>query len=218
MPTDMAEEKNERKLLSDAILVAAASAFSYALAYAYQSGFASYFSLPPLLLTPTLGAVFQAGAVVGTFLLFFWNIFNAVWMFIRTNSGIGRSILRLLLITLMAVMFVFVFSNKWGWLIIVAVFCVFGFGEFIFPRITQREIAGYENKLLAQEKIKSASKPTFLHHLGQRFGDRVILPVIAAFGLLLLANGLGNKTAKEQEDFLYWRTRQITSLQLWTIK
>ena len=61
-----------RTFFSEAVLIAAASALSYAVAYAYRSGFASYFDLPPLLLTPTIGGILHAGAAVGAFLLFLW--------------------------------------------------------------------------------------------------------------------------------------------------
>src|SRR5437016_4506838 len=115
------ESERNRTGISEALLVASASGVSYAVAYAYRSGFASYFGLPPLLLTPTLGGVLQAGAAVGAVLLSFWVIVNGLWIFLpRSDSAVGRSIRRLLLILLIIVLTFFsVFTYKWGWLIIV---------------------------------------------------------------------------------------------------
>jgi hypothetical protein len=182
--------------------VAAASALSYAVAYAYRSGFASYFDLPPLLLTPTLVTVLQAGAAVGAVLLVFWTIVNALWMFLpETKTAVSRRIYFLVLMVLIyALMFYSLFTYKWGWLILLGILCFFGFFEFIFPLITQRRVAGYENKLLAQDKIDDAQK-TLLDRVGNRYGYKGMGLVLAVVVLLSFAHSVGYANAKEQEDF-----------------
>jgi hypothetical protein len=202
MPTDMDEKKSETKVLSEAVLVAAASGLSYAVAYAYRSGFASYFDLPPLLLTPTLGAVLQAGAAVAAVLLVFLLIVNVLWMVLpQTKTAVSRKIFAFIITGLVFTLpFYWLFTYKWGWLILVGVWCYWGLFDFVFPLITQRRVAGYENKLLAQHKIDDA-QTTLLNLIGKRYGDRGVGLVFAAFVLILFAHSVGYANAKEQEDF-----------------
>jgi len=198
----MAEGKSERKLLSDAFFVAAASAFSYAVAYAYRAGFASYFDLPPLLLTPTLGAMLHAAAAIGAVLAMFAMIVNNVWLFLpKTMTAVTRRIYLLVFMTvLFALVFYRLFTYKWGWLILVGISCFFGFFEFIFPLITRRNVAGYENKLIAQDKFDD-SQLTLLDQIGNRFGYKGMGLVFLVVVLLLFAHSVGYANAKEQEDF-----------------
>jgi hypothetical protein len=196
------KQVNERKVFSEAVLVAAASALSYAVAYAYRSGFASYFELPPLLLTPTIGGILQAAASVGILLLTFWNILNGLWIFLpRTDSIIGRHVRRLLLMLLIMVLVLYSFlTSWWSWVIIATVLFFFGFGFFIFPLITQREIHGYENKLLAQEKVDAAGI-TLVDEARQRIGNKALSLIVASVVLLYFAHAVGNNAAKAQEDY-----------------
>lgn len=192
----------ERKGIPEALLLAGASALSYAVAYAYRSGFASYFDLPPLLLTPTLGGILQAGAAVGALLLSLSIIVNGLWMFLpRRNSAMGRSVRRLFLMLLITVLMLFsLFAYRWGWTVVIGALCFFGFFELIFPLITQRKTSGYENKLLAQEKVET----TFTSLLGEankRFGSLFIAIIFTALILLSFAHSVGYKAAKEQEDY-----------------
>jgi len=178
------EKARPRKIISEALLLAAASGFSYAVAYAYRSGFASFFGLPPLLLTPTLGVVIQAGAAIIAALSFFWLLLYSFWGFLpRASSVVGRQ-LRVLLIVgffFSLAFFSVLARSKWGWLIILGFLCVFGFGMFVFPLITQREVAGYENKLLAQQKIENAAQQrTLLDRIGERIGHKRMLLILAA--------------------------------------
>lgn len=93
----------ESRPISEGILLAAATALSYGIAFAYQSGYASYFGMPPLLLTPTIGTVLKAAGAVGLAFLSFWNIANGIWPFApRGKSALHRAIRRLLAITLIA--------------------------------------------------------------------------------------------------------------------
>ena len=195
----MAEGKNERKFLSDALLVAAASALSYAVAYSYRSGFASYFDLPPLLLTPTLGAVLRAGAAVGAVVLIF--SFTALLFLPQKNTALSSRIYTLfLLLVFLALVNYSLFTSIRGWLSLVGVLCFLGFFEFVWPLITQPQVAGYKNKLLAQDNFDAAQN-TFWDRIGNRYGYKGVGLVVAVLVLIFVAHSVGYSNAKEQEDF-----------------
>jgi hypothetical protein len=197
------KQASDTALVSEAVLIAAASALSYAVAYAYRSGFASHFDLPPLLLTPTLGGILQAAATIGLLLLGFWNILNPLWMFLPgKHLALGRIVRRLLLILLIMLLILYGYlTSWWSWALIGTFMSFMAFGFLIFPLITQREIRGYENKLLAQEKVEAARGNTLIDEARRRIGDKALSVIIAAFVLLYFAYAVGKKAAKDQEDY-----------------
>jgi hypothetical protein len=192
---------NETRL-PDSILLAAASAMSYAVAYAYRIGFGSFYDLPPLLLTPTIGGILKAGAAVGATLLTLSFFLNGIWMFLPSrNSALGRSIRRILLVLVFVILSSFsLFVYRWGWLVVPAALLVMTFLELVFPLITQRNIARYEDKLAAQEKVESAVTMP-VDHFARRIGKRSFLLVFASYVLVNFSHSLGYIAAKQQEEF-----------------
>ena len=192
----------EETRFPEAVLLAGASAISYAVAYAYRTGFASYYGLPPVLLTPTIGGILQAGAGVGAILLTLSLFLNSFWMFLPSReSALGRSIRRVFLMLVVTILTSYsLFVYRWGWLAVPAALCVFGFLELVFPLLTQRKIARYEDKLAAQEKVES-KVTTPADHLAKRIGKKAFLLVLAAYILINFSHSVGYRAAKEQEEF-----------------
>jgi len=194
----------EPRHLSEAILLAGLSAFSYALAYAYKSGISSHFGIPPLLISPTIGAVLQAATAVGFVVLTVWNIANAIWPFApRGENILARVIRKLLVIAFFIGLLAFpTMDRKTAWIVFAVIVGFFTFFELAFPLITQRKIKGYEQKLLAQEAIEAnAQKFSLLDKVAGTFGEHTIRLVALGLVLLMLSNLLGIKTAKEKTDF-----------------
>lgn len=195
---------SESRAISEGILIAAASALSYAVAFAYEAGYAEYFGIPPLLISPNVGAVLKAAGVVGLALLSFWNIANGLWPFMpRGTSACDRAVRRLVIITLIAGLFIFYLLDGWrAWLTLAIISGFFGFFEFVFPLIVNRKISGYENKLLAQEAIEEeAQKHTLLEKAESVIGVGGLRLLAFALLLLIMARVIGVNVAKNQEDF-----------------
>lgn len=194
----------ESRQISEGILLAAASALSYGIAFAYQSGYASYFGIPPLLLTPTIGSILKAAGAVGLAFLSFWNIANGIWPFApRGKSAVHSVIRKMLAITLIVGLVVFNLLDGWrAWIVLALIVSFFAFFELVFPIIVHRKVAGYENKLLAQEDIEqNAQKHTLTDKAAEVMGERGLRLAAAALLLLLLANIVGKNAARNQEEF-----------------
>lgn len=190
--------------VSDTIIIAGGSAFSYALAYAYNAGFTSHFGLPPLLVTPTLGRVLQAGAAVGLVLVTFWNFAIPVWHFTPENkTAVSRAIRVFLRMALFSGLLAFTVFDGWlAWAAFLGVIAFVAFFEFLFPLVSQRGIAGYEAKLLAQESIEDrARQRSLLSTARDAVGSTNYKLLLAAFILLVIGHGLGVNTAKKKEDY-----------------
>lgn len=184
--------------------MAIASALSYAVAYAYQSGFASHFGLPPLLLSPTIGSILQAGAAVGVVLIVFWNFASVAWHFSpRGDTALKRVIRRVVALALvMGLLFLPVLDRKSGWIAFVAMLGFFVFFEFVFPLIAQRKIIGYENKLLEQEELeRHVAQHSLLDRAVIAFGKSALRLLVAAVLLIFVSYSVGLRAAINQEEF-----------------
>lgn len=184
--------------------MAAASALSYGVAFAYQSGYASYFGIPPLLLTPTIGTVLKAAGAVGLAFLSFWNMANAIWPFVpRGESALHKVIRRMLVIALIAGLIVFHLLDGWrAWMALASFVSFFAFFELVFPLIVNRKVVGYENKLRAQEDIeRNAQKHSLAEKAALVMGESGLRLAVAALLLLLLATVVGNNAARNQKDY-----------------
>jgi len=190
--------------VSDAVLLAVASALSYAVAYAYQSGFASHFGLPPLLLSPTIGSILQAGAAVGIVLMAFWNFASVAWHFSpRGDTALKRAIRRIIALALVFGLLLFpILDSKSGWIVFAFMLFLFVFLEFVFPLITQRKIIGYENKLLEQEEIeRHVAQHSLVEHAVIAFGKSALRLAVAAVLLIFISYSVGLRAAIKQEEF-----------------
>ena len=185
--------------------MALATAISYAVAYSYNAGFASFFGLPPFLISPTVGTILQAAAAVGAVLLGFWNIATGVWVFApRGDTALARSIRRFLVLVLVVGLFYVPIRDVKGvWILAAIILGLYAFFSFAFPLVTQRKIVGYENKLLGQEKIeRDADRHSLNSHVARALGGRELLAGALSILLVYFAYFVGFGAAVRKEDFL----------------
>lgn len=200
---------NNREV-SEAILIASASAISYAVAFAYRSGYGSHFGLPPLLLSPTVGAVLQAAGIVGVAALTFWNIGFAVWPLLpRGNSALESSLRQIIAVGLLVSILIFQAVDGWkAWAILAAIVGFFAFFEFVFPLIVHRKVSGYENKLLAHEEIeRNARQYSLVYQAQGLIGRGFFLLIAAALFFVTLSSLAGVKSAKNQTEYYTLKDR-----------
>lgn len=185
--------------------MALVTALSYAVAYAYNAGFASFFDLPPFLISPTVGTILQAAAAVGAVLLGFWNIVSVVWVFApRGDTALVRSIRRFLVfLFIIGFFYVPIRDVKGVWILVAIISGLYVFFSFVFPFITQRNIAGYENKLLGQEEIERAADGHSLNaHVAQSLGGSKLLVGALCVLLVYFSYFVGFGAAVRKEGFL----------------
>lgn len=194
----------ESKAVSEGVLLAFVSALSYAVAYAYRAGYASHYSLPPLMLSPDIGDVLRAAAAVGFTLVLVWNVAHVVWPMVPPpTTALARSVRSVVLFSLVTAVIAFSaveYSSAW---IVTAIFTgIFAFLEFVTPLSTNRKVAGYENKLLAQEEIERAyhrSTPT--QHLANLLGEDGVRLIWVGVALVLIGGAKGSKDARTEENY-----------------
>lgn len=193
----------QTSIVPDGMIVAAGSAMSYAIAFAYRSGYSSHFGLPPLLLSPTLGDVLQAAGAVGAVLLLFFYVADAAWPWLPSGtSAVRRAARRVLIIILALALLALLIRESAVWLAFLAIAGLSSFFEFVFPLISQRRIAGYERKLAAQEKVEtSAQQLTLFGSAMNVFGRRTGLVLAGVLFLLPMAHLVGLRSARMQEEF-----------------
>src|SRR6266851_9610078 len=91
----MADAPSAPRVFSDPLLIAGFTASSYAVGYAYRSGFAEHFGVPGILVAPTVTTVLEAAAALGGVLVTYLTAANFVWMLVpHTNSAVARAVKR----------------------------------------------------------------------------------------------------------------------------
>lgn len=195
---------SEREGPSEAIVVAGATAFAYCLAYAYSRAYATYFGLPPLLVTPTLGGVLTAAAAVGLVVLTFANIASVIWPLTPTaDTARGRAIRHVVRMALIIGLFAFAaLEGLEAWLLFLGLTGLIAFFELVWPLITQKRVKGYEQKIDAQEDVDIRyQQRTVIGYLHEKLGHEYFQVIYAALILLVLAHLLGGNSARTKETF-----------------
>lgn len=193
-----------RSKVSEGILLATASAAAYAVAFSYREGYASHFGFPPVLLSPSLGAVLQAAGVVAVALMYVWNIAVGIWPWApRGNSAKDRAVRRILIIGLIAAALIFqAFDGRQAWAFLAGIVGFFAFFEFVFPLIVHRNISNFEDKLIAQEDVEKNAKKHSLHsRISSVIGEDMLRLAVVISVLILLAYLVGLRNAKNQTEF-----------------
>lgn len=200
----MSDPSGAQRAITDALLIAVLTAWSYAIGFAYLSGIANYFGFPIQLATPSATQVLQAAAALSAVLLIYFVVADFVWSFApRSDTALARAIRRFIALSLIFGFMMYPFLKDWrGWISLVSVSAVYGFFEFVFPLITQRAFNTYEAKLEAQQKIESGAQPhslmSFFHNVVGKGGIILLLLVMLT---IMLSYNLGLQNAREQETF-----------------
>lgn len=195
---------SSEKSLTEGVLLAAASAAAYGIAYAYKSGYSTYFYVPPLFLTPSLGDVIKAGGIVLVAMLSIWNVARPIWQFAPpADTALGRTIRRILVVAFLTACIAFGSFQGWiAWLILVGVVIVYSALQFIYPIANHRGPLTLEEKHLAQETIEERAIKSSLESLVASIVGRSAMQLAMFLCLLIpLAYMAGRKDAAMQETF-----------------
>lgn len=204
--------ESSRKLsvgISEAILVALTSAFSYLVAFQYEKGFASYFRIPYQLISVDLSRVLLIGLTLFAILIFAFPILNLlVVVFSNIMSPVIKRLLRpYLFIIFIIITYIYLYKftgfHRWGWILIFLVIMIFL--DFVLPLITQRTKGSYIDKLQAQDALESSimNIPAFIR---TRYGSEIVLLIAACLIGISLSYSAGYAEAVSEDIFLVTNT------------
>lgn len=157
--------KKNRPLLTDAILALIIPVAGYYLAYRYEQGYLSYFSVPVLLvevgLTEVLGVI---GQLIIIFLLILGYLdFRATLS--KEGSPVARAIGRVLFPIIVLLLIIYATSVKGTTLyLLLSILALIVLFEFVFPIFSQRKVKGYKTRLEKQE-LKEGAKNSLMNSL-----------------------------------------------------
>ncbi len=199
----------ERPRLSDALIAVLLPAFGYCLAFAYESGYCSYFHIPNIFIVVSLTSVLIAVATLASGVWFVYYYVNPFYGLISAHlrTATGRSIARTALLVAFLVLFARVtqspFSEAIVWILVVVTFFVAI--EFVLPLLTQRKVEGYASKLEAQEATEG-SVLTVSNLLYAKVGKTAYHIVFFGVLLIFLASAGGWGKARKEREYLVTET------------
>jgi hypothetical protein len=210
MTVGRSKSEKAHNYLSEAIIVALASASAYYFSYTYEKAFLSYFGIPQQFITIDITTILSFGAIIfGALILTFPALNMFTILLSRTKNEYLVRLVRPYWIFLFLILthFYFFGLDKWTLLIAYLVVCLFFiFFDFIFPLITQRGKKTYTEKLQTQEEIESQFR-SLPQEVGIRYGrDTATLVMLLIMGYLISSNA-GLAEAMHQKSFLFTNTQ-----------
>jgi hypothetical protein len=207
-------------ILSEALILALASASAYYFAFTYEKSFLSFFGAPSQFASIDITTLLNFGAIFIGFLVIAFPFLNLFIMILsKSNNPYLIRLIRPYWIFLLVIIshFYFFRLEKLGYLLIYLFSCAFfAFFDFIFPLITQRKNKTYQNKLKDQAEIDSkiGSIPQIL---GLKFGRESLLFIAILLIGNLLSTQAGLAEAMHKNEFLITNTEpQFIVLRIYT--
>jgi hypothetical protein len=164
--------ENREKLLSDGLLIAGVPLLGYAIAFAYEYGYARYYGIPWQLISVSLTQVL--GAIAGLFwILLFLSVISAVWYDLFSSEKARHpaiaALWRLSPVFFLFLVYLFVYGAKWTYLGAALVMVVFfSIWEFLLPLLGKRDKTTYGERLLAEQNDQFVS--TLLNLAVRKYG------------------------------------------------
>ncbi len=187
----------------EGLIITSVPIVAYLLTFAYEAGFASFFSIPLKFISVELTGVFVAGGGLLAVFVSLFFLMELMWMlFPRTDNAIFRCVWRLVPAFLLFVGLLFLYGAHWrGWVLVLVSLVFVAWLELGSPLITQRHTAGYCEKLRAQEEIER-KVGGLLAHVAMRYGRAPLLLILYLVIALVIFYSAGRARALRQEQFL----------------
>jgi len=197
-----------------AVLIGAASAIGYGIAYLHELGFNSEFGIPQELIVLNLTTVLTTiGQIIGVFIIMTlaFLMLRYIEHYILTEKWASR-----LRYNISSILFLIFFGTLWLayptlWRDLIYMLIAFLISVLYFwgvhyavPIFTQRKVRGYRQKLKAEDEDEN----NFLKRERASFSPffTVLLILIALYYLLSTAYLSGEHTARSKEEFLVTST------------
>lgn len=187
-----------------------AAALGYIMAYLYEVGYCSVFGIPlEFISLDTTHILIAVSKVFLSTLILFWFCYMAFMLFPKhkRRGPISGRFFMLMVLGFIFVAFAINYPRAWReYYFMVPFFACIIFLLFVSPLITQRKVQGYRNKLIAQDKIDTATNP--LNYIERHIGRSAVIILLLLLPLIALPYFNGETNATEQESFLVPSTYQ----------
>lgn len=203
-------EKNKTKgLLSDGLIIAFLTSYSYFLSYRYQDGYYSYFNIPSFLIEISIETILTSCISILAFLIIIYAVVSLFTSIIpsKTDPTIVRLIFKYVYFFLISAIYFVLGSYKKGfsYYIFSPVFFMLII-DLVIPLVTQKEMKGYKNKVIAEylkteDQIASLDNKYSINMIIARKFNHLPLVLSLAIMLSLISYQLGGFNAFRQVDF-----------------
>lgn len=196
--------KSQNAWITDGILIALFTGFSYMVAFTYEAGYASFYNIPWHLISMSITNILICLMIIFAVAFITFNTINSIWIILPVPDRPIKYFIRRFLIFLM-ILFIptLLFFNKFlYWLISICLAIFLGLFEFLFPLFSQKDKASYEAKLVAQANYDyEEGKRLLWHSIDKRYGRFLVNALIFGFIALSSAYCLGFKNASEKTSY-----------------
>jgi hypothetical protein len=202
----MGDESPQRKLFSDAIVIAVLTAWLYLVGYAYRFGYATYFRFPEQLVSLGTTMVLQVAFTLGGIFFVYFIFADGIWNLLpKSNTAIAKTVRRYIAFLLLVGLFLMPYKKDLKFALI-AFGCVAigkALMDFVLPLFGKlNKGKSYEEKLESYSQIVDNVLSDRLIGIIMRIaGVQFLTLAFFAIFVVLFSFTIGRQDAKDKEMF-----------------
>lgn len=202
----MGDESPQRKLFSDAIVIAVLTSWLYLVGYAYRFGYATYFRFPEQLVSPGPTMVLQVAFTLGGIFFAYFIFADGIWNLLpKSNTAIAKTVRRYIAFLLLFGLILIPYKNDLKF-VLIAFGCV-AIGkallDFVLPlggKLSKGK--SYEEKLESYSQIvDNVLSGRLIGIIRRTTGVQFLSLAFLAIFVVLFSHTIGKQHAKDKEMF-----------------
>jgi len=196
---------SEKLLRKEGVILVILTATVYAAFLVREMGYADFFLIPHDLISASHIGLFSASRAIAFGVVAYIGKVNLVWILTPRGERPIISIVRYAVGTVLVICFALhpylsVDGSWWGLIGVIGVVGLLLFGWFVWPLFTQKNVVGYENKVIEQARLEANSKDIF-GSLFEQVDRSTYITLCFVVAMIIFAYGDGRRSAIEQEEF-----------------
>ena len=205
----------KRTLVSEGIILTTVPVFGYALAFAYQSGYAYYFKIPPELISISMPQILLSTTSLVFIVLMLFVISDEIFTTLPDHLRQNPIVRRIARITPMVLLFIaslMLFGRRWEQWIIYPIIIGFQLAlEFLRPLLAWHDKKTYAEKLAAEREYRAwVHNRSLFAHLERIVGASIIRFILSLVLVLWLAFSAGSSKALNRISYFVDTARTNT--------
>ncbi len=199
--------------LTEGVTIALIPVIGYAVAFAYQWGYANYFGIPPEVIAISISGVFIAGVLAGGLCFGLFFLSDVIYDLLpeKRNFVMAR-LVQYGDLYLISAFLLFISPPHWQfWLVPLCVVVAQLWDDFGRPLLTQRDKKSYEEKVTAQWQANDKRKPQIALVMS-KYGRSNIRAVLLMIMLLLITFQVGHSVAMRRTFYLIDEQKPSTAI------
>jgi hypothetical protein len=208
--SDSEGKKEKKSWMPEGLILAAGPVLAYGIVFAHEVGYADVFEIPLGFVSIDVTSILIVTvAMVPVLYALSWLAYMGLSLLPAHDSPIRQRLQRLLVPSLLFVLFLMLYGARWlEWLWTAVFLLIVTFLEFGLPLIKQRKETTYHDKLIAQDQAERETSMPILDLFHRFAGPGGYLAFVGLIAMLVISHSVGRASALDEDEFLVTTTSE----------